>query len=167
MMTTIHAYTSTQAIVDRPSKKFRRGRTAAANLVPTTTGAAVATTQVLPQYQNKFDGVAVRAPIPVGSISDIIFVTDKSTSVDEINNIFKEEAGSERYQGVLVVSEDQIVSSDIVQDPHASIVDLTMTQVVDGDLVKVMSWYDNEWGYASQMVKEAVRMIKESKQTAS
>ncbi|MEQ8962803.1 MAG: type I glyceraldehyde-3-phosphate dehydrogenase [Coleofasciculus sp. C2-GNP5-27] len=167
MMTTIHAYTSTQAIVDGPSKKFRRGRTAAANLVPTTTGAAVATTQVLPQYQNKFDGVAVRAPIPVGSISDIIFVTDKSTSVDEINSIFKEEAGSERYQGILAVSEDPIVSSDIVQDPHASIVDLTMTQVVDGDLVKVMSWYDNEWGYASQMIKEAVRMIKESKQTAS
>jgi len=163
MMTTIHAYTSTQAIVDRPSKKFRRGRTAAANLVPTTTGAAVATTQVLPQYQNKFDGVAVRAPIPVGSISDIIFVTDKSTSVDEINSIFKEEAGSERYQGILAVSEDPIVSSDIVQDPHASIVDLTMTQVVDGDLVKVMSWYDNEWGYASQMIKEAVRMIKKSK----
>lgn len=163
MMTTIHAYTSTQAIVDGPSKKFRRGRTAAANLVPTTTGAAVATTQVLPQYQNKFDGVAVRAPIPVGSISDIIFVTDKSTSVDEINSIFKEEAGSERYQDILAVSEDPIVSSDIVQDPHASIVDLTMTQVVDGDLVKVMSWYDNEWGYASQMVKEAVRMIKESK----
>jgi len=133
MMTTIHAYTSTQAIVDGPSKKFRRGRTAAANLVPTTTGAAVATTQVLPQYQNKFDGVAVRAPIPVGSISDIIFVTDQSTSVDEINSIFKEEAGSERYQGVLAVSEDPIVSSDIVQDPHASIVDLTMTQVVDGD----------------------------------
>ncbi|MEQ8464399.1 type I glyceraldehyde-3-phosphate dehydrogenase [Coleofasciculus sp. E1-EBD-02] len=167
MMTTIHAYTSTQAIVDGPSKKFRRGRTAAANLVPTTTGAAVATTQVLPQYQNKFDGVAVRAPIPVGSISDIIFVTDKSTSVDEINSIFKEEAESERYQGVLAVSEDQIVSSDIVQDPHASIVDLTMTQVVDGDLVKVMSWYDNEWGYASQMIKESVRMIKASKQTAS
>ncbi|MFP4122337.1 MAG: type I glyceraldehyde-3-phosphate dehydrogenase, partial [Coleofasciculus sp.] len=163
MMTTIHAYTSTQAIVDGPSKKFRRGRTAAANLVPTTTGAAVATTQVLPQYQNKFDGVAVRAPIPVGSISDIIFVTDKSTSVDEINSIFKEEAGSERYQDILAVSEDPIVSSDIVQDPHASIVDLTMTQVVDGDLVKVMSWYDNEWGYASQMIKEAVRMIKESK----
>jgi glyceraldehyde 3-phosphate dehydrogenase len=167
MMTTIHAYTSTQAIVDGPSKKFRRGRTAAANLVPTTTGAAVATTQVLPQYQNKFDGVAVRAPIPVGSISDIIFVTDKSTSVDEINSIFKEEAGSERYQDILAVSEDPIVSSDIVQDPHASIVDLTMTQVVDGDLVKVMSWYDNEWGYAAQMIKEAVRMIKESKQTAS
>ncbi|MEQ9551514.1 MAG: type I glyceraldehyde-3-phosphate dehydrogenase [Coleofasciculus sp. G3-WIS-01] len=163
IMTTIHAYTSTQAIVDGPSKKFRRGRAAAANLVPTTTGAAVATTQVLPQYQNKFDGVAVRAPIPVGSISDIIFVTEKQTNVDEINSVFKEEAGSERYQDILAVSEDPIVSSDIVQDPHASIVDLTMTQVVDGDLVKVMSWYDNEWGYASQMIKEAVRMIKESK----
>lgn len=162
LMTTIHAYTSSQSIVDGPSKKFRRGRTAAANLVPTTTGAAKATAQVLTQYQDKFDGVAVRAPIPVGSISDITLVTERSTTVEEINNIFKEEAGTDRYQGILAVSEEPIVSSDIVQDPHASLVDLTMTQVVDGDLVKVMSWYDNEWGYANQMIREACRMLKES-----
>ncbi|MBE9128382.1 MULTISPECIES: type I glyceraldehyde-3-phosphate dehydrogenase [unclassified Coleofasciculus] len=163
MMTTVHAYTSSQEIVDGPSKKFRRGRAAAANLVPTSTGAGVATTKVLTQYENKFDGVAVRAPVTVGSISDIIFVTERSTTVEEINNIFKEEADSEKYHGALAVSEDPIVSSDIIQDSHGSIVDLTMTQVVDGDLIKVMSWYDNEWGYASQMIREVVNMIKNSK----
>ena len=156
IMTTIHAYTASQSIVDGPSKKFRRGRAGAANLVPTSTGAAIATTQVLPQYQNKFDGVAVRSPVTVGSISDITFVTDKKVTVDEINQIFREEAQSDRYQDILGVSADQIVSSDIIADPRASIVDLTMTQVVDGDLVKVMSWYDNEWGYANQMVRYAV-----------
>lgn len=160
MMTTVHAYTSTQEIIDAPSKKFRRGRAAAANLVPTSTGAAIATTQVLPQYQDKFDGVAVRCPIPVGSISDIIYVTEKSTSVEELNQIFREEAQSSRYQNILGVSEDPIVSSDIIQDNRASIVDLTMTQVVDGDLVKIMSWYDNEWGYASQMIRGAKQMLQ-------
>ncbi|WP_082209849.1 type I glyceraldehyde-3-phosphate dehydrogenase [Fischerella sp. PCC 9605] len=158
IMTTVHAYTSSQEIVDGPSKKFRRGRAGAANLVPTTTGAATATTKVLTQHKDKFDGVAVRAPIPVGSIADIVFVTEKPTTVEEINSIFREESESEKYQNVLTVCEDEIVSSDIIQDAHASIVDLSMTQVVDGDLVKVMSWYDNEWGYASQMVKEAVHL---------
>ncbi|MGH2413323.1 MAG: hypothetical protein ACRDEA_06470 [Microcystaceae cyanobacterium] len=101
--------------------------------------------------------------MPVGSISDLVFVTERPTTVDEIDSIFKEEAESDRYQGILEASENEIVSSDIVQNPHASIVDLTMTQVVDGDLVKVMSWYDNEWGYANQMVKEAVRSLDASK----
>ncbi|MUL36407.1 type I glyceraldehyde-3-phosphate dehydrogenase [Gloeocapsopsis dulcis] len=160
IMTTIHAYTSSQEIVDGPSKKWRRGRAAAANFVPTSTGAAIATTKVLPQYNGKFDGVAVRAPIPVGSISDINFVTERPTNVEEVNNIFQEEAASDRYKGILAVSNEEIVSSDIISDPHASIVDLTMTQVVDGDLVKVMSWYDNEWGYASQMVRTAMSVFK-------
>lgn len=158
MMTTIHAYTTSQNIVDGPSKKWRRGRAGAANFVPTSTGAAIATTQVLPQYEGKFDGAAIRGPIPVGSICDIVFVTERPTNVDEINQIFREEAERENYQGVMGVTEEPLVSADIVQDPRASIVDLTMTKVVDGDLVKVMSWYDNEWGYASQMVKEAVRL---------
>lgn len=162
VMTTVHAYTSTQALVDAPDKKFRRGRAAAANLVPTSTGAAIATTKVLPEYQGKFDGVAVRAPVPVGSIADIVFLTEKTTTVAEINAIFQEEAASKRYQGILAASEDPIVSSDVIQDPHASIVDLTMTQVVDGDLVKVMSWYDNEWGYANQMVREASQLMQTS-----
>lgn len=156
IMTTVHAYTSTQAMVDGPSKKWRRGRAGAANLVPTSTGAAKATAKALPEYKGKFDGVAVRVPIPVGSLADIIFLTTRETSAEEVNAIFKEESATERYDGVLGVSEDPIVSSDIIKDPRASIVDLAMTQVVDGDLVKVMSWYDNEWGYANQMVKEAL-----------
>ena len=160
IMTTIHAYTSSQAIVDGPSKKIRRGRAGAANFVPTSTGAAIATTKALPQYKGKFDGVAVRGPIPVGSISDIVFLIEGETTVEEVNGIFKEEAESERYKGILGVAEDPIVSSDIIKDPRASVVDLGMTQVVGGDLVKVMSWYDNEWGYASQMVREAVEMTK-------
>ncbi len=159
IMTTIHAYTSTQGIVDSPSKKFRRGRAGAANFVPTSTGAAVATTKALPQYKGKFDGVAVRAPILVGSIADIIFLTEKKTTTEEVNGIFKEESQTDRYRGILGVTEDPLVSSDIIENPHASVVDLSMTQVVDGDLIKVMSWYDNEWGYANQMIKEALRMV--------
>lgn len=159
IMTTIHAYTSTQAIVDTPNKKFRRGRAGAANFVPTSTGAAVATTLALPQFEGKFDGVAIRAPVPVGSIADIVFLTERPTSVEEVNDLLREEAASERYDGVVGVTDDPIVSSDIIGDPRASIVDLTMTQVVDGDLVKVMSWYDNEWGYSQQMVREGVQML--------
>lgn len=161
ILTTIHAYTATQAIVDGPSKKqFREGRAAAANFVPSTTGAAIATTKVLPQYKGKFDGVSVRGPIPVGSISDIVFITERATTVEEINNIFREEAQSDRYKDIMSATDEPIVSSDIVGDAHASIVDLTMTQVVDGDLVKVMSWYDNEWGYANQMVRAAAEKVK-------
>jgi glyceraldehyde 3-phosphate dehydrogenase len=160
IMTTIHAYTSTQAIVDGPSKKFRRGRAAAANFVPTSTGAAIATTRVLPELKGRFDGVAVRAPIPVGSISDIIFVTERETSVKEINDIFREEASSDKYRGILGVAEDPVVSSDIVGDSHGSIVDLGMTQVVNGTLVKIMSWYDNEWGFTSQMIREGLRVAR-------
>jgi glyceraldehyde 3-phosphate dehydrogenase len=158
IMTTIHAYTSTQAIVDGPNKSFRRGRAAAINFVPTSTGAAIATTRVLPDLKGRFDGVAVRAPIAVGSISDIIFVTERETTVQEVNDIFREEAETEKYAGILGVAEDPIVSSDIVGDTRASIVDLGMTQVVNGTLVKIMSWYDNEWGFSSQMVKEGVRV---------
>jgi glyceraldehyde 3-phosphate dehydrogenase len=160
IMTTIHAYTSSQSIVDGPNKKMRRGRAGAANFVPTSTGAAKATTNVLPQFENKFDGVAVRAPVTVGSITDIIFVTERETSVEEVNGIFKQEAESEKYKGILGVTEEELVSSDIIQDARASIVDLSMTQVVDGDLVKLMSWYDNEWGYSEQMVREAVKISR-------
>jgi len=156
IMTTVHAYTSTQGIVDSPAKKVRRGRAGAANLVPTSTGAAAATGKALPDVQGKFDGVAIRCPVPVGSIADIVFVTSKDVTVEEINNIFMEEAESNKYNGILGVAEDEFVSSDIIGDPRASIVDTGMTQVVAGNLVKVMSWYDNEWGYANQMVKEAV-----------
>ncbi|MFP4528192.1 MAG: type I glyceraldehyde-3-phosphate dehydrogenase [Candidatus Kapaibacterium sp.] len=160
IMTTIHAYTASQSIVDGPAKKMRRGRAGAANLVPTSTGAAKATSLTLPQLKNKFDGVAVRGPVPVGSITDINFIAKRATSADEINKIFREEANTDRYRGILGASDDELVSSDIIMDPRASIVDLPMTQVVDGDLVKVMSWYDNEWGYANQMVRETIKVAK-------
>jgi glyceraldehyde 3-phosphate dehydrogenase len=157
IMTTVHAYTASQAIVDGPSKKdFRFGRAAAANLIPASTGAAVATTRALPQYKGKFDGVSVRAPVPVGSIADIVFLTERNTTVEEVNNILREEAEGEQYRGILGVSDEPLVSSDIIKESRASIVDLALTQVVDGNLVKVMSWYDNEWGYTSQMVREAI-----------
>ena len=158
IMTTIHGYTASQSIVDGPHKKWRRGRAGAANLVPTSTGAAIATTKALPQYEGKFNGVAVRAPVPVGSVSDLTFVTEKDTTVEAINDVFRQEAKTEQYQNVLTVAEDPIVSSDIIGDPHAAIIDLGMTTVVDGNLVKVMSWYDNEWGYTNQMVREAIQI---------
>lgn len=163
VMSTIHAYTATQHIVDGPTKGFRRGRAGAANLVPTSTGAARTTTRVLTQYAGKFDGAAIRAPLAVGSLADIVLVTDRETSVEEVNGILREEAASERYAGVLGVTDDPIVSSDIIRDPHASVVDLGMTQVVDGDLVKVMTWYDNEWGYVHQLTREAMRIDRESR----
>lgn len=160
IMSTVHAYTSSQSIVDGPNKKWRRGRAAAANLVPATTGAGKATSKVVTELEGLFDGVAIRAPIPVGSVADITFLTSRSTSIEEVNNIFKEESQTERYQGILGFSDEEIVSSDIIQDSRASIVDSTMTKVVGGNLVKVMSWYDNEWGYASQLVREMVRLSK-------
>jgi len=155
MMTTVHAYTAGQQLVDGPSKSFRRGRAGAANLVPTSTGAARATTRAMPELEGKFDGIAVRAPIPVGSVADIVFVAARQTTADEINDAFRKEADDERYQGILGVSEDPLVSSDIVGDPHAAIVDLELTRVVDGTLVKVLAWYDNEWGFTYQMIREA------------
>ena len=161
-VTTIHAYTATQNIVDGPNKKMRRGRAAAPNLVPSATGAAIATTRALPQLRGKFNGVAVRAPVPIGSLADIVVVSARTTTVGEVNGIFREEADTDRYRGILGVSEDPIVSSDIVQEPYASILDLALTQVVDGDLIKVMSWYDNEWGYANQIVREARRAATRS-----
>ncbi len=155
IMNTIHAYTISQPVVDAPAKKWRRGRAAALNFVPTTTGAAEATARVLPQFKDRFDGLAIRAPVPVGSLVDITLITERASSVKEINTIFEEEAASSRYEGILGVARELIVSSDIIQDPRASIVDLSQTHVVDGDLVKVMSWYDNEWGYAAQMIRTA------------
>lgn len=167
IMTTVHAYTATQAIIDRSNKKRRRGRAAGANLIPSSTGAAIATTKALPQYAGKFDGLAIRVPLAIGSLADLVFLTSRRTTVEEVNAIFTEEAGSDRYRGVLGVTDEPLVSSDFIQDTRASIVDLELTQVVDGDLVKVLSWYDNEWGYTSQMIREAVRIAKASKTAAA
>jgi len=140
VMTTLHAYTSSQSLVDGPSKHRRRGRAAAANLVPTTTGAALTTTRALPEHVGHFDGVAVRAPVPAGSLADITFHTLRKTTVDEANQIFTEEADTARYRGVLGVSRDPLVSSDIIGDPRASVIDLELTRVVGGDLLKIMSF---------------------------
>ncbi|MDI6853814.1 MAG: type I glyceraldehyde-3-phosphate dehydrogenase [Deltaproteobacteria bacterium] len=159
IMTTIHAYTSSQLIVDGPAKKFARGRAGAANFVPTSTGAAKATTDILPEFKGKFDGVAVRGPVACGSLADIVMVMERSTTAEEVNNILREEAESPRYKDILGVAEDPLVSSDIIKDPRASVVELSMTQVVDGDLLKVMTWYDNEWGYTNQMIREALRLV--------
>ena len=155
IMTTVHAYTASQGIVDAPSKKnFRMGRAGAANIVPTTTGAAIATTKALPEYAGRFDGVALRVPIPVGSISDLTFVTERPVTVEEVNTIFEEEAKTSRYSNVLTTTTEPLVSSDIVKNPYASTVDFSMTKVVDGDLLKVMTWYDNEWGFTNQMIRQ-------------
>jgi glyceraldehyde 3-phosphate dehydrogenase len=161
LMTTVHAYTSSQELVDSPSKRMRRGRAAAENLVPTSTGAAIATTKAMPELEGKFDGVSLRIPIPVGSIADIVFLAGRKTSVEEINNIFIEEAETDRYEGILGVTNEPLVSSDIIKDSRAAIIDLEMTQVVDGDLVKIMSWYDNEWGYSNQLVRVALSVASE------
>jgi glyceraldehyde 3-phosphate dehydrogenase (phosphorylating) len=155
LMTTVHAYTAGQRLVDGPSKSFRRGRAGAANLVPTSTGAARATTRAVPELAGRFDGIAVRAPIPVGSVADIVFVTSRPTDAAEVNEAFRQEAAGARYEGILGVTEDPLVSADIVGDPRAAIIDLELTRVVDGTLVKVMAWYDNEWGFTHQMIREA------------
>ncbi|QOG00945.1 type I glyceraldehyde-3-phosphate dehydrogenase [Flavobacterium sp. MDT1-60] len=155
ILNTTHAYTASQTLVDAPSKREpRMGRTAGMNLAPAATGAAIATTKALPQYLGKFDGVAVRVPVAVGSISDITFVTEKPTTVEEINSVLIEEAKTDRYHKVVAVTDEPLVSTDIIKSPFAATVDLEMTRVVDGDLVKVMAWYDNEWGFTNQMIRQ-------------
>jgi len=157
ILNTIHAYTASQSLVDGPSKKKpRMGRAAAMNLVPASTGAAIATVKTLPQYEGKFDGVAIRTPVVVGSISDITFVAERKTSAEEINTILKEEAATDRYKKVVAVSNEPLVSTDIIQNAFASTIDLEMTRVVDGDLCKIMAWYDNEWGFTNQMIRQII-----------
>jgi len=155
ILNTTHAYTASQSLVDAPSKKEpRMGRAAGMNLAPAATGAAIATTKALPQYLGKFDGVAIRVPVAIGSISDITFISERPTTIEEINTILSEEAATERYQSVISTSNEPLVSTDIIKSPFAAIVDLEMTRVVDGDLVKVMAWYDNEWGFTNQMIRQ-------------
>jgi glyceraldehyde 3-phosphate dehydrogenase len=152
VMTTVHAYTANQHLVDGPSHSYRRGRAGAVNLVPASTGAARATARALPELAGRLDGIAIRAPVPVGSIADIVLVTGPATTVDEVNETFRDEAESSRYRGIVGISEDPLVSSDIIGDPRAAVLDLDLTRVVDGNLVKVMAWYDNEWGFSNRMV---------------
>jgi glyceraldehyde 3-phosphate dehydrogenase len=154
ILNTVHAFTASQTLVDAPSKReIRMGRSAAMNLVPGATGAAVAITKALPAYEGKFDGIAIRIPVVIGSIADVTFIAQKATTREEINQLFTEEAATERYKNVVTVTNEPIVSTDIVKNPFATIIDMEMTRVVDGDLVKVMAWYDNEWGFTNQMIR--------------
>jgi glyceraldehyde 3-phosphate dehydrogenase len=155
VMTTVHAYTCTQSVVDGPSKRFRGSAPPARISCRPRRGPRSPRRVRCPEYAGRFDGIAVRALIPVGSIADLTFLVSRNTSVEEVNRILAEEAETKRYAGVLGVSRDPLVSSDIVGDARASVVDLELTKVIDGDLVRVMSWYDNEWGYANQMLREA------------
>jgi glyceraldehyde 3-phosphate dehydrogenase len=152
LMTTIHAYTADQRLQDAPHKDLRRARAAAVNLVPTSTGAAKAVGLVLPDLNGKLHGFAIRAPVITGSVVDLTFEADGETSVDEINDAFRDASESDALKGILKYTEDPIVSTDIVSDPHSSIVDGLLTSVIDGTLVKVVSWYDNEWGYSNRCV---------------
>jgi glyceraldehyde 3-phosphate dehydrogenase len=157
ILNTVHGYTATQRTVDGPSAKdFRRGRAAAVNIIPTTTGAAQATTQAHTQLEGKFDGLALRVPVPAGSIVDITFIAQRDTTVEEVNEAFKEAAQSARWEKVFTVTEDPLVSRDILGDTHASIIDLSMTRVVGGNLVKVLAWYDNETGYTNSLVQHVL-----------
>ncbi|HLJ68847.1 MAG TPA: type I glyceraldehyde-3-phosphate dehydrogenase [Chloroflexota bacterium] len=156
LMTTIHSYTADQRLVDSPHSDWRRGRAAAQNIVPTSTGAARAATEALPQLRGVFDGVALRVPTVDVSLSDLTVLLKTKTSAEEINEAFREAARSDRFRGILAVSEEPLVSADFIGDPHSSIVDLELTQVIDGDFVKVFAWYDNEWGYANRLVEEVV-----------
>jgi glyceraldehyde 3-phosphate dehydrogenase len=153
MMTTIHSYTADQRLQDAPHKDLRRARAAANNLVPTTSGAAIATSLVLPQFKGIFDGMAVRVPTAVGSLSDFTFVVKRDVTVEEVNDAFKEAAKQPYYQGILDVTEEQLVSSDFIGNSHSSIVDLSLTKVVGGNMVKIIAWYDNEWGYSNRLVE--------------
>jgi len=157
-LTTIHAYTATQKLVDSPdAKDWRRGRAGAHNIVPSTTGAAIAVTQVIPELAGKFDGIAIRVPVITGSLTDITFISKKNTTVEEVNDILKKAAANPKYAKTFAVSEDHLVSSDIVGESHASIADLEFTKVVGGNLVKVLSWYDNETGYANTLVEHVIK----------
>lgn len=160
MMTTIHSYTADQNLQDSPHKDLRRARAAGANIVPTSTGAAKATTEAIPSLKDKFDGLAVRVPTIVVSLSDITFLVEKKTTVEEVNEALKKASETPALKGILGATQDELVSSDFIGNPFSSIVDFKLTQVVDGDLVKVIAWYDNEWGYSNRLVEQAITISK-------
>lgn len=153
MMTTIHSYTADQALVDGPHRDMRRGRSAAENIVPTSTGAATATAKVIPELEGLFDGMSIRVPTPVVSLSDFTFLLKKNVTVKQINDALISASKTKRYGGILGVTDEPVVSSDFVGDPRSSIVDLSLTKVVGGNMVKIVAWYDNEWGYSVRLVE--------------
>lgn len=158
LLNTVHGYTASQSLVDGPSKKdLREGRAAAQNLVPSSTGAAIAVTKVMPKFKGLFDGISIRVPVLTGSIVDVTFISKRETSVEEVNKILKKAAEEDRWRNIFTVTEEQLVSSDIVGNRHASIADLAFTRVVGGNLVKVLAWYDNEMGYTYTLVEHVIK----------
>jgi glyceraldehyde 3-phosphate dehydrogenase len=158
LLNTVHAYTASQSIVDGPSKKdMREGRAAAQNIVPSSTGAAIAVTKIMTNLQGLFDGISIRVPVVSGSIVDITFISKKNTTTEEVNEILKKASNDPRWKGIFTVTEEDLVSSDIKGNPHASIADLAFTRVVGGNLVKVLAWYDNEIGYTNTLVRHVVQ----------
>ncbi|HEX3081741.1 MAG TPA: type I glyceraldehyde-3-phosphate dehydrogenase [Candidatus Saccharimonadia bacterium] len=160
MMTTIHSYTASQALQDAPNKDPREGRNAAENMVPTSTGAATAAAKAFPALKGKFDGLSVRVPTPVVSLSDFTFVTSKDVTKEEVNAALVAAAKEERFQGIIDTTNEPLVSSDFIGNPHSGIVDLALTNVVGGNLLKVVVWYDNEWGYSNRLVEQVVNVAK-------
>jgi glyceraldehyde 3-phosphate dehydrogenase len=160
LLTTVHSYTASQAIQDAPKKDLREGRNGAENIVPTTTGAAIAVTKTLPQLEGKFDGLSIRVPTPVVSISDVTALLSRDVTVEEINNAFKKAAKEPFYQGILGVSEEALVSRDYIGNSHSGTIDLLLTKVVGGNLIKICVWYDNEWGYSNRLVELVADVAK-------
>jgi len=158
MMTTVHGYTDDQNLQDNSHKDMRRARAAAENIIPTTTGAAIATTETIPELEGLFDGRALRVPVSTGSITDFTLLLKQDTSVEEVNQVLKEASENPIYKGILAVSEEPLVSSDIIGRSESAIVDLLSTQVVAGNMVKIFAWYDNEWGYANRLVEQVIRV---------
>lgn len=154
LMTTVHSYTADQNLVDGPHKDLRRARAAAINIIPTTTGAAISTTEAIPSLKDMFDGLAVRVPTPVGSLCDTVYLLRKKTTVEKVNRAFVKAANG-KLRGILQASNEELVSTDIIGNSHSSIIDLKNTKLIDGDLLKVISWYDNEWGYSNRLVELA------------
>ncbi|MDO8602041.1 MAG: type I glyceraldehyde-3-phosphate dehydrogenase [bacterium] len=159
-MSTVHAYTATQSLTDSPTRgsDFRRGRAAATNITPSTTGAAISVTRALPNLVNKFDGIALRVPVIAGSLIDLTFVSKRKTTIEEVNALLVAASKEKRWQGILGIAPSQLVSTDIIGMSYASLVDLEYTKVIDGDLVKVLSWYDNEWGYVTTLVSHVLKV---------
>lgn len=153
MMTTVHSYTASQRLQDAPAKDLREARNAASNIVPTTTGASISVAQALPAVEGIFEGLSIRVPTPVVSLIDVVILTKRDTTVDEVNDVFIKAAGDPYYQGILDVTQEELVSTDFIGNSHSAIVDLKLTHVVTGNLIKVVAWYDNEWGYCNRLVE--------------
>lgn len=161
MMTTIHSYTASQALQDGPAKDLRESRAAAENIVPTTTGATLAAAKALPSLEGVFQGLSIRVPTPVVSLSDFTFITKKPTTIEEINRILTEASQEDALKGILGVTDEELVSRDFIGDSHSAIVDLKLTNVVGGNMVKVVAWYDNEWGYSNRLVELVALLAKQ------